>query len=127
MKTSTGRPILCATDFSEPAMVAAEVAAVLARKAKSRLVLVHGINERGEIPRRYWPLMVESTRPLLLAEADRLRRFEVPVSEELAGGMPDEGVVQCASEMNAWMMVLGSAGKGSFERWILGSTAERLA
>ena len=127
MNQPNARPIICGTDFSEPAQYAANVAVMLAKRLGTRLVLVHGIDERGEIPRHYWPRCMAEDRPHLTAEAARLRELGVDVQEELAGGVPDEGVAKCAEKAHARLIVLGAGGKGALDRWVLGSAAERIA
>ena len=94
MNQPNARPIICGIDFSEPAQYAANVAVPLAKRLGTRLVLVHGVDERGEIPRHYWPRCMAEDRPHLTAEAARLRELDVDVQEDLAGGVPDEGVAK---------------------------------
>jgi nucleotide-binding universal stress UspA family protein len=120
-------PIVCGTDYSIPAQRAADVAAALAKRLGTSLVLVHGIDERGEIPRRYWRALIDEAQPRLAVEATRLREFGIEVKQICSGGAPDEGVARCAEEMNARFIVLGSNGKGVLDRWVLGSAAERIA
>ena len=127
MHTPNNQPIICGTDFSESARHAANVAAALAKRLGTRLVLVHGADERGDIPRRYWPLFLAEGRPQLMAEAARLREVSADVQEELAGGVPEEGIAKCAEKACARLIVLGSGGKRTVDRWVLGSAAERIA
>lgn len=121
------RPILCATDFSDQATHAADVAAAFALRLGAPLLLVHGVDERGDIPSLYWPGLIAELRPRLGAEAERLRLLGVKVEEKLAGGVPDDGVAKCAEQSDARLIVLGSTGLGSLGRWILGSVSERIA
>lgn len=127
MNQPNARPIICGTDFSEPAQNAANVAVMLAKRLGTRLVLVHGVDERGEIPPPYWPRFMAEDRPHLTAEAARLRELGADVQEELVGGVPDEGVAKSAEQAGARLIVLGSGGKGTLDRWVLGSAAERIA
>lgn len=127
MPESHLRPIICGTDFSDQAVQAATVAAALAQRLSVPLVLVHGIDERGEIPAYYWPGFAETIRPKLSAEAERLRRLGALVEEKLTGGVPGDGVAKCAEQADARMIVLASSGLGSVARWMLGSISERIA
>jgi nucleotide-binding universal stress UspA family protein len=127
VKTSDARPIFCGTDFSEPAQHAANAAAALAKRIGTPLVLIHGADERGEIPRQYWPALIDEQRPHLVAEAARLRAVGAEVQEKFTGGVPEEGVAKDAEQAQARLIVLGSGGKGTFDRWVLGSAAERIA
>jgi nucleotide-binding universal stress UspA family protein len=67
MDTTQHRPIVCGTDFSEPAKHAANVAAALAKRVEAPILLVHGVDERGEIPNHYWPTFIEAARPHLVS------------------------------------------------------------
>lgn len=120
--------ILCATDFSKPAMDAADVAAELAKKLNLPLRLVHCADDRivmGDLP----PVEPDD-RPLieeLEAEADRLRASGVDVIEDYRRGNPVWELPEAASKHQSTLMVLGSAGKGLAERWLIGSVAEEMA
>src|SRR5688572_2389611 len=127
MSEANTRPIICGTDFSEPSQHAANVAVALARRLAAPLVLVHGVDERGDIPSNYWARFMAEDRPELNKEAARLRELGAEVTAELVGGVPDDGVAQYAGKARAALIVLGSGGKGTIERWILGSAAERIA
>ncbi len=121
------RPILCGTDFSEAAARAGNVAAALASRLDAPLLLVHGVDERGEIPASFWPSMMETWRPQLREEAARLRALGARVEETMAGGVPEEGVARCAERAEARLIVLAAFGHGAFARWMLGSVSERIA
>ena len=112
MNQPNARPIICGTDFSEPAQHAANVAAALAKRLGTHLLLVHGIDERGEIPYHHWPRLFAIDRPRLTCEADRLRTSGLTVEERLLGGVPDDGVVRCAEKADARMIVVASSGRG---------------
>ncbi len=127
MNQPNARPIICGTDFSKPAQHAANVAAALAKRLGTHLLLVHGIDERGEIPYHHWPRLVATDRPRLTCEADRLRTSGLTVEERLLGGVPDDGVVRCAEKADARMIVVASSGMGAAGRWLMGSISERIA
>lgn len=120
-------PIFCATDFSDAARQAADVASLLARKMQVPLVLVHGIDERGEIPPHHWPALVADAQPRLLAEVQRLQAKGGTVEPVLAGAGPDDGVVRHAEKAQARMIVVSSSGSGAAYRWLMGSVSERMA
>ncbi|MDR3402285.1 MAG: universal stress protein [Chthoniobacter sp.] len=121
------RPILCGTDFSEAAAKAANVAAAMAVRLDAPLVLVHGVDEHGEMPASYWPAMMEALRSQLHDEAGRLRRTGARVEEVMAGGAPDDGVANTAERADARFIVVGSTGHGALARWTLGSVSEHIA
>ncbi|HEY5895588.1 MAG TPA: universal stress protein [Chthoniobacterales bacterium] len=121
------RPIVCGTDFSEPAKQAANVAAALAIRLDAPLMLVHGVDERGEIPPLYWPSLMDAARTQLIEEAARLRHLGVRVQEALAGGAPDDGVASRAELVDARFIMLAAAGHGKLARWMIGGVSERIA
>src|SRR5437868_601197 len=127
MTHSNQRPIVCGTDFSPHALQAANVAAAMARRTKAPLLLIHGVDERGEIPAKYWPSLRESLRPQLISEAVRLRSLGANVEELLAGGIPDEGVTASAELADARFIILAASGQGTLGRWMLGSVSEHIA
>ncbi|MEI9892526.1 MAG: universal stress protein [Chthoniobacter sp.] len=127
MKLPAQRPILCATDFSEPAAKAANVAAALAARLDTPLMLVHGVDEHGELPASYWASMMDALRSQLHDEAVRVRRTGTQVEEVMAGGAPDDGVVNRAERADARFIVVASSGHGALGRWVLGSVSEKIA
>lgn len=121
------RPIVCGTDFSEASAKAANVAAAMAMRLAAPLMLVHGVDEQGEIPARYWPSMMEDLRSQLHQEAGRVRRTGVHVEEVLAGGAPEDGLATTAERANARCIVLAASGHGAVGRMLLGSVSEQIA
>jgi nucleotide-binding universal stress UspA family protein len=120
--------ILCATDFSKPAMEAADIAASLAKKLTLPLRLVHCAQDwvvTGDLPL----VMPDDQlfRDQLKREADRLRSAGVEVTEDLRHGSPSFAIVDAASMHPTSCIVLGSTGKGLASRWLIGSVAERVA
>lgn len=120
--------ILCATDFSGPALAAADVAACLAKKLNLPLHLVHCGPEwivAGDIP---LPAPVdESLKSRLDAEAKRLASDGLEISTEYVQGGASWEVAQVAANHGSKLIVLGSTGLGRAERWLIGSVAERVA
>ncbi len=127
MKTKPPQPILCATDFSGLAKRATDFAAVLAQRMQTRLILAHGIDERGEFLPQHWPGLAAADRPRLAAEAERLRVSGAVVEEFLLGPVPDEGVAACAKETDAQLIVAACSGQGAVYRWLFGSISEHIA
>src|SRR5215203_4121436 len=111
MNTFKHQPIICGTDFSEQAQHAANVAGTLAKRLRTRFVLVRGVDERGEIPPKYWPQLVGQDRPQLEAEITRLRTFGLEPESQLVGGALGEGIARYAAKAEAALLVVGSSGK----------------
>lgn len=108
-------------------MNAANLAAAISKRLDEKLLLCHGVDGLAGVPRHLLPGFKASSQASLSAEAARLRLFGVDVQEELALASPARSVVHCAENANARLIVLGSEGTGALERWILGSTVERVA
>jgi nucleotide-binding universal stress UspA family protein len=108
-------------------MEAANVAAAFARRLGVKLLLVHGVDERGELPTPFWPGFLESLGGQLKQEAERLCALGAEVEEKLVGGVPDDGLVKFAERSDAMLIVLAASSTGTVGRWMLGSTSEQVA
>ena len=109
--------ILCGTDFSAPASVAARVAAGIASKLAVPLRLVH-VSDRIE------DAAVEQVHE----EARRLQSaFDLEAEGLVETGFPDERLASLASSPGVRLLVVGSLGARRQSRWLLGSVAERTA
>ncbi len=120
-------PILCGTDFSANALLAADAAAALAVRVGAKLILAHSLDERGEIPLHLRPQLRESLGARLIAEAARLRALGAEVEERLIDGVPDDGLLALAAGCGARFIVLAASGTGALGRWMLGSVTETTA
>ena len=120
--------ILCATDFSPVAVIAADIAAAMARKWALPLRLVHcGQNEivMGDLP------VVAPDDPAeheqLKREEERLCATGITVVAEFRHGAVCGEICSAAVERPTRLIVLGSTYKSRAERWLLGSAAEYVA
>lgn len=108
--------ILCATDFSKPAMDAAEVAATIAKKLNLPLRLMHCGQDwivLSEMPAV--ELDDTAAREQLASEALRLRATGVEVATEFRRGNAGLELSAVAMERATKLIVLGSADKGEAE------------
>jgi nucleotide-binding universal stress UspA family protein len=127
MKPNQTNPILCGTDFSKNAQEAADIAAVLATRLNTSLVLVHA---HLSIFHAIIPDVNKTSahlRECLHQEAERLRTTGVIVEEEFSDGTPSDVLVRIASQRNARLLVVSSLGLHGASRWLIGSVAERTA
>lgn len=122
--------IVCGIDFSDNAVQAARVAAALARRLSVPLELVHVIDElgaeltfQGEGAAVYEPLRRQA-RELSAAIG---REFGIEARPSVLPGVAHEALIEIASSSGARLLVLAAAGAGQTQRWLLGSTAERVA
>jgi nucleotide-binding universal stress UspA family protein len=125
------RPIVCGTDFSTAAGEAVEIAAAMARKFNTQLVLVHVDELRGLGIMAANPILVETalsqSRDKLVREATRLRKLGTDVKRRLRSGSPFDELVTAAVEAKGQLIVVGAVGHGLARRLLVGSVAERTA
>ena len=128
-KRITGRPIVCGTDFSATATEAVDIAAAMARRLKTSLVLIHVDELLGALTSN--PVVIEAAilqrRSDLDDEAQRLRELGTRVEERFLSGSAFEELVTAATKFKARLVILGAVGHGLARRLLLGSVAERTA
>jgi nucleotide-binding universal stress UspA family protein len=130
MGTPNFKHILVATDFSEHAAHAFDVAIGIARKLDARVTLMHAyylppVAYDGGLT---WPIEDLSS----LAKKD----FERVVSEAkqafpqlestFESGYPSETIIATAERVGADMIVIGTHGRRGLPRMLLGSVAEKV-
>ncbi len=123
------RPILCGTDFSAVSAEATEVAAALARRCGTKLVLLHVEEYSGmvEVDREIFEEALAQTRSDLEKEAARLRALGTEVETKLLSGSVFDELVTTTIGSQGRIMVLGAVGHGLARRLLVGSVAERTA
>ena len=129
MKKNDKAPIVCGTDFSATAAEAVEIAAALARRLETKLLLVH-------VDQLYRSLISDPAvlnqailqrRQELEDEVRRLRDLESNVEGQFLSGSAFDQLVTAAARAKARLIVIGAVGHGLVRRVILGSVAERTA
>lgn len=129
MKKKNNAPIVCGTDFSATAAEAMEVAAALAKRLKTKLLLVHVDQLHSSLVSD--PVIIESAglrmRSKLDREAQRLRDFGAEVEQKILVGSAFDQLVATATNAKARLMVVGAVGHGFARRLLVGSVAERTA
>jgi nucleotide-binding universal stress UspA family protein len=130
--------ILCPTDYSEFSEHALHRAVRLASWFEASITAVR------VIPPTPWLVAADAGSPYVAVPADRLRaqrheelealeRFVLPYHEEgvpihtrLLEGDPSRQIQQAALELPADLLVMGTHGRGGFERLVLGSVTEKV-
>jgi nucleotide-binding universal stress UspA family protein len=121
------RPIICGTDFSDTAFEAVDIAAAMARRLETRLVLVYVDESYGmaAVDSRLFESAVAHGRPELNRMADRLRGLGTDVDEKLLCGSAFDRLVAVATGAKGRLIVVGAVGHGFTRRLFVGSVAER--
>jgi nucleotide-binding universal stress UspA family protein len=123
------RPIVCGTDFSAVASEAVDIAAAMARRLETKLVLVHVDQLLGALVSN--PVVLKAAilqrRGDLDDEAQRLRDLGTEVEEKFLSGSAFDELVTAAKKSKARLVVIGAVGHGLTRRLLLGSVAERTA
>jgi len=130
MNANKTLPILCGTDFSENAALAANVAAALAARAGRPLRLMHvadEFNAHAETPKMLAAFLGHSGQQLR-TEAERLQKTGAEVAEELLrGSVAEKAILEWVKTHPVALVVVSSVSKTAFDRWTLGSVSESLA
>src|SRR5690349_14676080 len=116
--------ILCATDFSQTAARAFELAQELARDTKSELLLLHAF----EIPKELTAESQSIPEDPKIAERVRAMAAEaiVPVTQVLHAGPPGEVICWIAQQRQCDLIVLGTHGRTGLMHLLLGSVSEHV-
>jgi nucleotide-binding universal stress UspA family protein len=123
------RPIVCGTDFSSTAAEATDIAAAIARRLGTELVLVHVDEFYGLAPvePKLFEAPLSEKRDALHDDANRLRNLGTRVKEKLLSGSAFDQLVTAAKEGTGRLIVVGAVGHGLARRLFVGSVAERTA
>lgn len=129
VKKNNGRPIVCGTDFSATASEAVDIAAAIARRLGTKLVLVHVDEFYGMAsvdPTLFEPALTHR-RGELDRTAERLRESGTDVAEKLLFGSAFDQLVTAATDAKGRLIVVEAVGHGLARRLLVGSVAERTA
>ena len=108
-------PVMVALDASPAASAALDTAIRIAAALSAPLALAHAFNGPAEDQ--------SAVRDLLGDAATRARANGVEARRYPRTGRPGDAVVSAADEIEACMIVMGTHGRRSFERLVLGSVA----
>jgi len=127
-------------DFSEESDTALAHAAMLGRRTRAHLILIHVLPLPAHLVEdsSYDPLFRASTLTtdltnrqrvdageLLQEMAGRCRELGASCEPLLIDDNPSDGLARAAEEVGADLLVLGSHGRSGLKRFLLGSVAER--
>jgi nucleotide-binding universal stress UspA family protein len=127
--------ILCPTDFSGFSRRAFRHAVALARWYGADIEALHVVpllvpSPTGAFAYPGWSALNPPVRRELEAELERFvepgRQAGIRVEATLHEGDPVGEIVAAARTLPADLVVIGSHGRGGFERWVLGSVTEKV-
>jgi nucleotide-binding universal stress UspA family protein len=129
------RRILCPTDLSEIAPRAFEHALAIARAHKAEVELAH-VNEpllpgpAGPAAYPPWAVLDPAVRGRLQKALETLAAPAGPLGVSVRFGVYEGRIVQeILDRARSWpadLLVMGTHGRGGFERWMLGSVTEKV-
>lgn len=122
--------IVCGTDLSENAKEATRAAAAIAKRLAVPLKLVCVIDELGAelTVASDQNAIYDPVRKRVQEQANELHsRFGIDVEPTVVPGIAHDTLVGIARATNARLVVVSSLGSKKQHRWLLGSTAERVA
>jgi nucleotide-binding universal stress UspA family protein len=131
----TIRRVLCPIDFSDHSRRALDHARAIAKWYGSVVTLLHVspiMPVAAYAPMSGMPPYVGLTPDTRQALMRAMRDFaaggqmSVPIDFEIAEGHAAAAIVARASELSADLLVLGTHGRSGFDRWVLGSVAEKV-
>ncbi len=119
--------IVCATDFSQPAADAIDVAADIARKRGEALLLWHAVEpQAGDPVTGYFEPVRAGRTSRLESEAERIRALGVAVECSTVIGWPEEELLK-RMPADTSLIVAGARGHRGGGHWLVGSVVERFA
>jgi nucleotide-binding universal stress UspA family protein len=123
------RPLVCGTDSSAVAVEAMDIAAAMARRLRTKLVLLHVEEYSGmaEVDPGLFEEALSQKRGELEKAAARLRGLGTEVEIKLLSGSVFDELVTAAVDCKGRAMVVGAVGHGLARRLLVGSVAERTA
>lgn len=128
MKNSAPK-ILCATDFSDNARTAAEVAAAIAVRLGAKLELVHVADEAHDYTEETtaFRAFLREYQASLKKEVQRLRGTGASVRGVLLhGNWAEIAIVEYIEKSSPLFAVVSSVSKTTFDRWTIGSVSESI-
>ena len=135
------KKILVPTDFSKPAMIAAEVAADIARKANSEVIFLHiveeavgnSLNVSGQVDagnnweeKLFTMKLIEKGRKQLNKLTEDQKFSGLKIKQELRVGSAYHGMNTIISEQKVDLVVMGTSGRSGLAQMIIGSNTEKV-
>lgn len=128
-------PVLAATDLSDPAQGALSMAALLSGTIGEPMVAIHVVDYSPVVvvPEAFGPgipipVSEDEHKAILKAAGEKLiealTKLEIKADRLIEEGAPADRIVATAEQIEASLVVIGTAGGGGLRRMLLGSVAE---
>src|SRR5215468_2924644 len=131
----TIRRLLCPVDFSDFSRRALDLAFALAARSGAEITALHAtapavppLAAFPEVPAIITvdPTMMERLRAELASFVAPSRTPDIPLKAVVVEGAPVTTILMHAESLGSDLIVMGTHGAGGFERWVLGSVAEKV-
>lgn len=126
--TERFRRVLAPVDLSQPSRSALETAAAIAHEHGAELVALHAVDDWFLPP--HYPMSLENIQHEHAAAAldNFLASIELPVAPKrsVVAGSPARTIVDTARQHGVDLIVMATAGLGSWEHFFVGSVTERV-
>jgi nucleotide-binding universal stress UspA family protein len=128
----TAGPIVAATDLSAPSLTAVRLAAAMARRRRTSLILLHAFEPRAvdlalvPIPGNWELEMLATAERALEADAKELRAGSLEVEVKVERSAAPRAILDVARDVGAALIVLGTHGRRGAVRFFVGSCAEEV-
>lgn len=124
--------ILLATDFSETAASATDLALLMARTFQASLDVLHVLETEilsdgvAYLPPNYFEELEKQAAEKLEGVIPRAERDKLSVTLALRRGAPFVEIIRYARDQKMDLIVLGTHGRGALAQVIMGNVAERV-
>lgn len=120
--------VVCGTDFTKPAMMAAKAAVALASRFHHALLVLHAFDEPSRLllPKELRDSLRAFEQQQFREEVQRLRQAELPLREAFCEGAPADVLVEFTSQPGTSLVVISSGRHSARTSWIFGSVAEQV-
>ena len=136
MRPAGFETILCPVDLSELSGHALRQAALLAACDHAKIIAAHAIwfeapayfteGRVEELKREFSDSLAEPGRALAAFVRSVLGDRAAAVETRVVEGLPADAILKLAAEVHAGAIVMGTHGRTGYNRWMLGSVAERV-
>ena len=136
MRLAGFKTILCPVDFSPLSGHALSQAALLAACGHAKIIAAHAIwfeapayftdGQVEELTREFSDSLAAAERALAAFVRSALGDRATAVETRVVEGVPADAILKLAAEVHAGAIVMGTHGRTGYNRWMLGSVAERV-